>query len=155
MAHWKKRETVFAEYELELTMPGAWQLRPSDDPCRWIYRSPEHREHVTISRGEALRARNKADEGVLVQRALLRNRRAVELEFGRAPGFELEETEYGEKAGASAGWFHGVAGPDQRFWSITVCPEDAVWSVFYQTLKLREADAEEKARAILDSIRLK
>ena len=51
MAHWKQRETVFGEYELALTLPGRWQLRPSDSASRWLYRSAEkHTEHLTIER---------------------------------------------------------------------------------------------------------
>ena len=154
MAHWKKRQTVFAEYGLGLTMQGAWQLRPSNDPYRWLYRSADHREHLTLSMGEAESVRNEREREAALHRAVGRHLRAVELGFARVPGLEIAETTYGEHGGVSAAWYHGAAGASHRFHSLLLHTNDAVWALFYEAFRLTETDAADHAQAIFDSVAL-
>ncbi len=152
MPHWKKRETVFAEYEVGLTMPGNWQLRLSPDPDRWFYRSADHKEHLTIARGEF----TEGEGEVGVRRAVARNRRAVELGFGRVPDLILSEPEYGERLGVPSSTYGGTAGEGaHQFWALLLFPDRAVWSFFYEAFKLPEVEAETRAQVILDSIVLR
>ena len=150
MPHWKKRETVFSEYGFQVKMPGYWQLRPTNDPVRWQFRSADHKEQLTVARGEA--AGSEGGQAAMMRRAVTRNRRAVELGFGRVPDLELSEPEYGEQAGAPAGWYDGTAGEgSHRFRSLLLFSDQAVWSLFYESFKLSEADAETRGREILES----
>ena len=152
MPHWKKRETFFAEYGIELTLPGAWQLRPSDDPIRWFYRSADHKEYLTISRRDMEGARKESEEAALMQRAVARHRRAVELGFGRVPNLTMSEVEYGERLGVPAGSYMGGAGDEHQFWSVLLFPKGTVWGFFYEAFRFAQDDAEERARVIFEAI---
>ena len=151
MAHWKKRETVFAEYGIELKMPGAWQLRPQDDPERWLYRSADHKEHLTITRSPM--EGQPGEETEILRKAIHRNRRAAELGYARQPELELAPPEYGERVGVPASWYRGSAGESEhQFQALFLCPSEAVWTFFYEGFRIPEATAEEHARWIFDSI---
>jgi len=152
MAHWKQRQTVFAEYGLWLTMPGAWQLRPSDDPHRWLFRSADHREHLTISMAEAEYTRNADEREAAMRRALARNRRAAELGFARVTGLSITEPEFGARAGAVAGWYSGDAGSEHRFSALLLNIEGALWSFFYEAFRLPAEEANARAETIYSSI---
>ena len=151
MAHWKKRETLFSEYEVGLKMPGAWQLRPKTDPERWLYRSADHKEHLTLTRSP-MEGRPGEEYDVLRQ-AATRNRRALELGFARVSNLRISETESGERVGVPANWYFGTAnGAEHQFWTLFLCSTDAVWTFFYEAFKITEENAREHALWMLDSI---
>ena len=154
MAHWKQRQTEFAEYGLGVTMPGAWQLRPSNDPHRWLYRSADHREHLTISLAESEFARDAQEREVLVRRALARNRRAVELGFARLPDLLISEPEFGMRSGVSAGWYAGGAGTAHCFSALFLNTDDALWGFVYEAFRIPQEEADTRAAAIFDAIRI-
>lgn len=155
MAHWKQRETVFGEYELAVTMPGRWQLRPSDSPTRWLYRSVEkHNEHVTIQREEP--AALEGEEDATLRRWVGRQRRSLELNFGRVVDLKMSEPEYGEWAGMPAVRYQGEAPSlERRFQVFFVCPPRAVWTLVYDAYRFTEEQAETHAQAIFDSVFLR
>lgn len=155
MAHWKKRETLFSEYGIELTMPGAWQLRPSTGPQRWMYRSTDHREHLTITMGDAEKARNPGEMNAILRRSVERQRRAVELSYGRMPELTISETEYGERSETPAGWYRGSAGSKHRFWALLLFTPDAVWALFYEAFNLSEEAAGARAQATFETISIR
>ena len=154
-AHWKQRETLFAEYGLRLILPGAWQLRPLDVPRRWIYRSADHREHLTITMGDAESVRTDRERDASLRHALAKNRRAVELGFARMPEFEMSEVEVGVRADVLAGWYQGGAGQAHRLMVLVLWTNDAVWSFVYEGFRLPEGQAEVRSAAIFDSATLR
>ena len=152
MAHWKQRETLFAEYGLRLILPGAWQLRPSCDPHRWMYRSADHREHLTISMGETESARTDRERDAALRHALARSRRAVELGYARMPELSVRDAEVGERVGTPAGWYQGVAGPAHQFMVLLLRTDDAIWNLFYEAFRLPEGDAEARSTVIFNAV---
>ena len=150
MAHWKKRETLFAEDGVRFTLPGHWQSRPSDEPGRWLYRSADRREQVTIIQAE-LNGGN--DEDVAIRRAVSRHRKAVELGFDRAHDLNMTEPDFGERDGLVSAFYSGTANEERhRFCSLLLFPERTVWSFFYETFNLSETEATERAEEILGTI---
>lgn len=150
MAHWKKRETVFDEYGLHLVLPGNWQLRVLESGRRWIYRSADRKEQVTIATIDLLGERDRA---LAIQRATQRHRRALELGLGREPDFSLTEPEATECAGVEAVWYEGEAnGGTHLFYSMLLFPASSGWSVFCEAFRLGRDTAESKIRGVLDSI---
>jgi hypothetical protein len=150
MAHWKKRETLFVEDGVRCTLPGHWQLRPSDEPGRWIYRSADRREQVTIVRAEL---NGGSDEDVAIRRAVLRHRKAVELGFDRAHDLVMTEPDYSERDGFASAFYSGTANDERhRFCSLLLFPERTVWSFFYETFNLSETEAIERAEGILKTV---
>jgi len=154
MAHWKQRETVFGEYELAVTMPGRWQLRPSDSPTQWLYRSAEkHKEHVSISRDDP--GGIEGEEDATLRRAVARQRRAIELGFGRGVGITMSEPQYGELCGFPMVSYRGeAASAEHRFQVVFICPPRTVWTLVYDAFRLTEEQAEKNAQTIFDSITL-
>ena len=150
MAHWKQRETVFAEYELALTLPGRWQLRPSESPTHWLYRSAEkHTEHLTISREEP---GEELDEAIL-RRLAARQRRGMELGFGRVGDLKVSELEYGERFGVPALSYRGESPSlHHRFHVLFICPERTVWTLVYDAFRFEQEQADTHAEAIFASI---
>ena len=153
MAHWKQRETVFREYELTATLPGRWQLRPSDSPTRWLYRSAEkHTEHLTLTREEP--GEIGEDEATL-RRMLARQRRAMELGFGRATDLTMSEPEYGQRCGVPTFSYWGEApSAHHRFYVVLLFPPRTVWTLVYDAFRLEDAQADSHAEAILGSLEL-
>lgn len=143
---------MFAEYGIEVTLPGAWQLRPSDDPLRWLYRSVDHKEYITISMREMEGGRKESEQAALMQRAVARHRRAVELGFGRVSDLTMSEAEYGERIGVPSSSYQGGAGAEHQFWSMLLFPGGMVWAFFYQAFRLSPEDADERAAVIFESI---
>ena len=133
-------------------MPGAWQLRPSNDPHRWFYRSADHREHLTITLGDDDPIRTDADREAALRRAVTRSRRAAELGFARMPETNLTEPQYGDHAGTPAARYVGDAGPAHRFSALLLAGQDSIWILFYEAFRMTEADAEAHASAIFDSV---
>lgn len=153
MAHWKQRQTLFAEYGLRLTMPGAWQLRPGDDPRRWLFRSADHREHLTISMADAEFTRGAKEIEAVLRRALARHRRAVELGFARVPDLSFSDSELGERAGVPAGWYAGNAGAEHRFSALLLKVDGTVWTFFHEAFRLPEEEVDARAQAIYATIK--
>ena len=153
MAHWKQRETVFCEYELALTLPGRWQLRPSDCPTRWLYRSAEkHTEHLTLTREEP---GETSEEPAALRRMVARQRRAMELGFGRGADLTMSEPEYGERFGVPAVVYHGEApGAHHRFHVFFLFPPRTVWTLVYDAFRIDAAHADAQAGAIFASVEL-
>jgi hypothetical protein len=150
MAHWKKRETLFAEYGARLTLPGHWQLRPSDEPDRWFYRSADRREQVTIAHSE-LSVGNGEDAAI--RRAVARHRKAVELGFDRAHDLIMTEPDFGQRDALVTAFYFGTANEERhRFWALLLFPERTVWSFFYETFNLSEVEAVERAEAVLGTV---
>jgi len=143
-AHWKLRETLFSAYGLKITLPGAWQLRPGDDPLRWFYRSADKREQLTIIHAEG-------DEAAL-GKAAARHRRAVELGFSRIPGLELSQTCFEECEGFPCAEFSGGVEGVASIHSRVVCAAGAIWTFHYENFRLSEAETQERARHIFDSL---
>lgn len=152
MAHWKQRETVFGEYELAVTLPGRWQLRPSDDPSRWLYRSAErHKEHVTLTRDEPGGA--DGGEAALLERWVARQRRGMELAFARSGDLSLDEVQFGERFGVPTAWYRGEApGADHRIEVLFLYPPRTIWTLVYDAFHMTEEQATSQATAIFDSI---
>ncbi len=143
-AHWKKRETLFAEYGVEITLPGAWQHRPDGDATHWHYRSADKRETLTIARQE-----QTDSDDVALRQAVARHRRAVELGFSRT-GVEISEPEEREEGGIV---FCGGSGADHFFHALVLCMQESVWTLFYESHRLSEETAHEHAHAIWASVR--
>lgn len=154
MSQWKKRETVFDEYGLRLVLPGNWQLRSGDGGERWIYRSADRKEQITIATLDLLGER---DRRLMKHRATTRHRRAVELGLGREPEFALSEEEEGECAGVESVRYEGEAnGGSHLFFAILLFPKASVgWSVFYEAFKLELKEAELRMREVIDSMALR
>jgi len=152
MAHWKQRETVFCEYELAVTLPGRWQLRPSDSSTRWLYRSAEkHTEHLTISREEP----GEVEEAAL-RRLVARQRRGLDLGFGRGADLTMSEPEYGEQFGVPAISYRGEAPSVQHhFHVLFLCPPRTVWTLVYDAFRFTPEQAEAHAGAIFASAALR
>ena len=155
MSHWKQRETVFCEYELAMTLPGRWQLRPSDSPTRWLYRSAEkHTEHLTIVRGDS--EGMEGEEEATLRRLGARQRRTMELGFGRVADLRLSEPEYGERSGVPIVSYHGEAPSMQhRFHVFFFCPPRTVWTLVYDAFRFSQEQADAHAEAIFASIELR
>lgn len=155
MAHWKQRETVFGEYELALTLPGRWQLRPSDSPTQWLYRSAEkHKEHVTLIREEP--AGLMGEEAATYRRLVVRQRRALELGFGRGIDLKMSEPEESERFGIRVIAYRGEApSVEHCFQVLFLCQPRTVWTLVYDAFRLTREQVEDHARAIFDSIALR
>lgn len=155
MAHWKQRETVFSEYELVLTLPGRWQLRPSDHRDQWLYRSAEkHKEHVTVIREEPDGL--QGDEAATYRRMVARRRRAMELGFGRGSDLRMSEPEEGERDGVRVITYRGEApAAEHRFEVLLLCLPRTVWTIIYDAFRLPPEQAEDHARTIFDSVVLR
>jgi len=154
MGQWKPNETVFEEYDAQVILPGRWQPRPSDDPLKWIYRSVDHREHITISRGESLAGVADADRVSVLRKAVTKHYRATELGLGRVRDAEIGEVEFGEIDNTPGGWYRGAAGsPAVHFWTWLWCGPEAVWSLVYEATKLKDGVAEQHAEEIFAGIR--
>ncbi len=143
-AHWKKRETLFAEYGVEITLPGPWQHRPDGDASHWHYRSADKRETLTIARQEQIDPDAEA-----LRKAVGRHRRAVELGFSRT-GAEISEPQEREEGGIV---FEGSASEGHCFHALVVCMQERVWTLFYESHRLSEETAREHAHAIWASVR--
>jgi hypothetical protein len=154
MAHWKKRETLFAEYGLQITLPGVWQIRPSQHIDQWFYKGAEYAELFTIRRNDPLIGRNNAEQNQLLERIVARDIRSCELRMTRAADLELSEPEYGERAGVRAGWYSGVTGEKAGFHTLIICPKSAVWTLLYEGSKLSNEERQERATLIFDSVEL-
>lgn len=145
-AHWKKRETTFSEYGASFSLPGAWQLRPTDNPCRWHYRSSDKREQLTVTLEEL----EGYDEEAEINRAAQKARRTVDLSFRRLPDYTVSDTEFDFSGEHPESLFCGSAGDDShRFWMSIIIRNGQIWSFFFETFRL----SEETARAHLDSFR--
>lgn len=155
MPHWKQRETLFGEYELSLCLPGRWQLRPSESPSRWLYRSADkHNEHVTLIREEP--DGREGDEAATLRRLVTRQRRAMELAFGSGAGLAMSEPEYGEWLGTPLVTYHGTApGVEHRFEVRFFCQTRSVWTLVYDAFRLAEETAQTHAEAIFESVVLR
>jgi|GEM_PF-2394002 len=155
MAHWKQRETVFGEYELVVTMPGRWQLRPSDSPARWLYRSADqHKENVTLTREEP--GGGGEMEHAVLTRWVVRQRRAMELGFGRVPDLTMSEPEFGERFGVPTVVYHGGApSAGHCFHVFFICPPRTVWTLVYDAFRMPEAQAQEHAETLFGSVELR
>ena len=153
MAHWKQRETVFCEYELALTLPGRWQLRPSDSPTRWLYRSAEkHTEHFTLTREEPSEV---GGDDATLRRMVTRQRRGMELGFGRMADLVMSEPEYEERFGAPTFSYQGEApSANHRFHVFLLFPPRTVWTLVYDAFRLEDAQADAHAGAIFASVEL-
>jgi hypothetical protein len=152
MAHWKKRETVFAEYGFQMTLPGGWQVRPCSQPDQWVYRGTDRQESITIRRDDPLIGRNNAEQNQLLERIVARDRRSNELRLAKTGALELSDPEYGEWAGVRAGWYSASTGEKGGFHSLIICPKSAVWTVLYEDIKLTPEETQERMREIFDSI---
>ena len=153
MAHWKKRETLFAEYGVRFALPGHWQLRPSDEPERWFYRSADRREQVTAARSE-LSGGNGEDAAI--RRAVARHRKAVELGFDRAHDLVMADPDFGERNGFVTAFYSGSANEERhRFWALLLFHERTAWSFFYETFSLPEEEAAEHAEKVLGTVTFK
>ncbi len=107
---------------------------------------------MTISRAELPGGGNNED--ALIHRAVARHRKAVELGFDRAPDLAMTEPHYGERCGVPEARYAGTANDERhRFWALLLFPERTVWSFFYETFNLSEADAEARGQGLLESIR--
>ncbi|MEI8234504.1 MAG: hypothetical protein WCH57_07425 [Verrucomicrobiota bacterium] len=155
MPHWKQRETLFGEYELALSLPGRWQLRPSDSPSRWLYRSAEkHNEHVTLIREEPEEREEEAEAAL--RRLVIRQRRAMELAFGSGAGLTMSEPEYGEWLDVPLIVYRGEArNVEHRFEVRFFCQPRTVWILIYDAYRLTEEMAQVHAQAIFDSVVLR
>ena len=153
MAHnWKQRKTVFDEYELALTLPGRWQLRPSDSPARWLYRSAEkHTEHLTITREEP--GGVAGEEEATLRRLVARQRRGLELGFGRLADLTMSEPQYDERFGLPLISYHGEAPSAQHHFHVFfLCPPRTVWTLVYDAFRFTEGQADAQAQAIFASV---
>jgi len=151
MAHWKKRETLFAEYGFRFALPGHWQLRPSDEGDRWLYRSADRKEQVTVIRAELPSGGN--GEEAAMRRAVARHRKTVELGFDREPDLEMTEFEFDERGGLPMAFYSGTADHERhRFWALLLFSERTVWSFFYETFSVPEAEAAARADAALQTV---
>jgi len=152
MAHWKQPETVFAEYEIALTLPGRWQLRPSDAPMRWLYRSAEkHREHFSITREDP--GGIEGEEKATLLRWVARQRRSMELGFGRGSALVMSEPEHTERFGVPVTSYRGAApSADHHFHVFFLFPPRTLWILVYDAFRLTEEQAEAHAQAIIDSV---
>jgi hypothetical protein len=152
MAHWKQRETFFSEYELTVTLPGRWQLRPTDDPTQWLYRSAEkHKEHVTLIREETdgLVGQEEAAYRKIIQH----RRRAIELGLGRNINLSLSALETGERAGVRSFAFRGEApAVEHRFEVLFLCLPRTVWTLVYDAFRLTPEQVEDRTQVIFASI---
>ena len=153
MAHWKQRETVFEEYELALTLPGRWQLRPSDSPTRWLYRSAEkHTEHLTLIREEP----GEVEEEATMRRIVTRQRKGLQLGFGHVADVTMSEPEYGERFGVPICSYHGESvNAHHQFHVFFVFPPRTVWTLVYDAFRLEQEQADEHSRAIFASVSLR
>jgi len=154
MAHWKQRESVFGEYELALTLAGRWQLRPSDSPCKWLYRSAEkHREHLLLSREELEGVAGQ--ETASLQRVVARHRRGMVLGLGRVSDLTMSEPEYSYRFGyPSARYWGETPSAEHRFRALFICPPRTVWTLVYDAFRLDAAQAEAQAEALFGTIAL-
>jgi hypothetical protein len=153
MGTWKPNETVFEEYDVRLTLPGRWQPRPAKGALQWVYRSADHREHITLCRGESVVGLSDKQRTVLLQRAAEKHRRGTELELARSRDVEIGELEWGEVNGAMAGWYCGTVGqPAVQYWAWIWSGPEAIWSVVYEASKLKEGVAEEHAEQIANGV---
>jgi len=149
MAHWKKRETIFREYGFTVTMPGNWQQRDTGDLNRWFYRSPDRREQLTLTRLEEV-VIDHGEAETAIRKAALRTRRAVELAFGRVPDVSYTPMATGEHDGNPLIRFEGEV-PSARLWFASMLLFDTrmAWALFYESHKLGEEEARERAQALL------
>jgi len=149
MAHWKKRETIFREYGFTVTMPGHWQQRDTGDGNRWFYRSPDRREQLTITRLEEV-VIDHGEAEAAIRKAALRNRRAVELAFGRVPDVAYTPMECAGHEGHRVVRFEGEV-PSARLWftSLLLFDTRVAWALFYESHKLGEDEARGRAQALL------
>ncbi len=145
MAHWKKRETLFSEHGFEVTLPGHWQSRDTGDTERWLLRSADRKEQLTLSRGEAIAPEDASGR----QRVVARQRRSIELGFHRLPDLQLSEAESFEHAGVIAARFGGSA-DDERlvFSALLLFDGESVWTLIHEAFKLQPQEARERAEAI-------
>ena len=138
---------------MRLVLPGNWQLRVAESGRRWIYRSVDHREQITIGVLDLLGER---DRGSMKLRVAQRHRRALELGLGREPEFSLSEPEETECAGVEAVCYEGEANAGLHyFYTMLFFPLSRGWSVFYEAFRLERETAKSKIRGILDSIILR
>jgi len=132
---------------MELTLPGAWQQRPEEEPTRWHFRSADKREELTLSRHDPIDS-----EETELPRAAARQRHAVELSFRRA-GVEMTEASPRTWGGFPAWGFSGSSGGQHCFHALVVWVEGSLWTLFYQSYRITEEAAAERAEAIFGSIR--
>ncbi len=148
-AHWKKRETTFSEYGASFSLPGAWQLRPSDDPCRWLYRSADKREQLTVT----LEDLEGYDEEAEIARAAQKARRAVDLSFRRLPDYSTSDTAIDLSAEHPEASFSGSAGDDShRFHMWILIRNGQIWSFFFETFRLSEEVAGSHLQSFRNSL---
>ena len=152
MAHWKQRETVFGEYELAMTLAGRWQLRPSDSPYKWLYRSADkHREHLMLHREELEGVAGQ--EAASLRRVVARHRRAMDLGLGRVPDLTMSEPEYGERFGVPIAHYQGeTPSAEHRFRALFICPPRTVWTLFYDAFRLSAEQVEAQVEVLFDTI---
>jgi len=155
MAHWKQSETVFGEYELAVTMPGRWQLRPSDSPCRWLYRNAEqHKEQISLTREEA--GGVAGEEAATLRRIVARHRRGMELHLGSVSDLTLSEPDYSERFGLPVVEYWGespTAG--HRFHVFLICPPRTVWALVHDVFRMDSEQSDAHAAAVFENVALR
>jgi hypothetical protein len=152
MAHWKQREIVFGEYELAMILAGRWQLRPSDSPYKWLYRSADkHREHLVLSREEM--EGGAGQEESALRRVVARHRRAMELGFGRVPDLSMSEPQYGHRFGVPVAEYQGEApSAEHRFQALFICPPRTVWILLYDAFRMSAEQCDAQTALLFGSI---
>jgi len=152
MAHWKQREIVFGEYELAMTLAGRWQLRPSDSPYKWLYRSADkHREHLILSREELEGVAGQ--EAAFLRRFVAKHRRGMELGLGRIPDLTMSEPEYDQRFGVPIAQYRGeTPSAEHSFRVLFICPPRTVWTLLYDAFRLSDEQVEAQAELLFNTI---
>ncbi len=72
----KPKDTIVDDRAFHIVLPGRWMRKPSADPTRWVYRSEDGDEQVTISVLSATHQLDANERSMGFQRILELRRRA-------------------------------------------------------------------------------
>jgi hypothetical protein len=148
------QSTRINEASFRLTLPGTWTSAQSTDPNRRDYHTDS--EWLTVSVMGSLFGAPGAmsrDDKVARFRYWVSRRRAVETKVSEGAKITLTEPLFGESDGVFAARYAGVdTGRQRRFHCVLLASSSAFEVFYYEALNMTEQAAEERAKAIFNSV---
>jgi len=146
--------TRISETSFRLTLPGKWTSEPSNDPTRRDYHTPS--EGLTVSIFGSLFGAPGAmthDERVATFTHWVNQRRDVETKVAEGGTIRITEPRFGESGGVLAARYAGIDEARQRRFHCLLLASSSAFEIFYyEAVEMTEQAAEQRAKAIFNSI---
>ena len=146
------KDTAIKENAFSLTLPGRWTVDVSDDPTRRSYHANNGREFLTVSLVVFAKRLSTEEQHQTINKMADIHRR-VQTKVPGVTALTMTETTFAESDGILAARYGGIeTATGRRFHTLLLCSPLAVTVYYYEALGLSEAEASNRARAIMNSI---